>query len=225
MLQILLITFILILVPITSKAQNLMFGGELAVSAELTSDYRFRGVSKSNNNIAVQGGLDWYADSGIYGGIFASSLIDFKTSDIEANFYAGYSSENKGIIYDFGVISYVYSDGKNASYFETFGSVGVDLGLLSSSVGISYMPNQNNLGKKDNFYFFNDTRGSIPGFPVNIDLHLGYEDGFFGNKKWDWSLGTSIIFEKFEVGVSYVDTNVVGKRSDSGIIFNVEAYF
>ncbi|MDG1004921.1 MAG: TorF family putative porin, partial [Emcibacteraceae bacterium] len=79
MLQILLIIFILILVPITSKAQNVMFGGELAVSAELTSDYRFRGVSKSNNNIAVQGGLDWYADSGIYGGIFASSLIDFKT--------------------------------------------------------------------------------------------------------------------------------------------------
>jgi hypothetical protein len=27
------------------------------------------------------------------------------------------------------------------------------------------------------------------------------------------------------VGISYVDTNVVGKRSDSGIIFNVEAYF
>ena len=51
MLQILLITFILILVPIASKAQNVMFGGELVVSAELTSDYRFRGVSKSDNNI------------------------------------------------------------------------------------------------------------------------------------------------------------------------------
>ena len=225
MIQRLLIVFILILVPIVSKAQNEMFGGELAISAELTSDYRFRGVSKSNNNIAVQGGFDWYADSGIYAGIFASSLIDFKTSDVETNFYAGYSNENNGIIYDFGAISYVYSDGTSGTYFETFGSVGVDLGLLTSSIGISYMPNQNNLGKKDNLYFSNDTRFSISGLPINIDLHLGYEDGYFGNKKWDWSLGTSVILEEFEVGISYLDTNVVGRRSDSGIIFNVEAYF
>ena len=172
MLQILLITFILILVPIASKAQNVMFGGELEVSAELTSDYRFRGVSKSDNNIAVQGGLDWYADSGIYAGIFASSLIDFKTSDIETNFYAGYSTENKGIIYDFGAISYVYSDGKNASYFETFGSVGVDLGLLSSSIGISYMQIRIILEKKIIFTFSMILVDQSPVFPLILIFTL-----------------------------------------------------
>ena len=225
MLQRLLILSALTFVPIASQAQTTLFGGELAINASLLSDYRFRGVSKSNNDIAVQGGLDWYADSGIYAGTFASSVSDFRGSDVETNFYAGYSTESGGIIYDFGATAYVYPGGTNATYFETYGSVGVDLGLLTSSVGVSYMPSQNNIGNTDNVYFFNDTRASIPDTPFNVDLHLGYEDGFFGDGKWDWRIGTSVTFEQFELGVTYVDTNVVGRRSDSGVIFSIEAYF
>lgn len=225
MLQRLLILSALTFVPIASQAQTTLFGGELAINASLLSDYRFRGVSKSNNDIAVQGGLDWYADSGIYAGTFASSVSDFRGSDVETNFYAGYSTESGGIIYDFGATAYVYPGGTNATYFETYGSVGVDLGLLTSSVGISYMPSQNNIGNTDNVYFFNDTRASIPDTPFNVDLHLGYEDGFFGDGKWDWRIGTSVTFEQFELGVTYVDTNVVGRRSDSGVIFSIGAYF
>ena len=225
MLQRLLILSALTFVPIASQAQTTLFGGELAINASLLSDYRFRGVSKSNNDIAVQGGLDWYADSGIYAGTFASSVSDFRGSDVETNFYAGYSTESGGIIYDFGATAYVYPGGTNATYFETYGSVGVDLGLLTSSVGVSYMPSQNNIGNTDNVYFFNDTRASIPDTPFNVDLHLGYEDGFFGDGKWDWRIGTSVTFEQFELGVTYVDTNVVGRRSDSGVIFSIGAYF
>lgn len=225
MLQRLLILSALLLVPISAQAQTTLFGGELAINASLLSDYRFRGVSKSNNDISVQGGLDWYADSGIYAGAFASSVSDFRGSDVETNFYAGYSTESGGIIYDFGATAYVYPGGTNATYFETYGSVGVDFGLLTSSVGISYMPSQNNIGNTDNVYFFNDTRASIPDTPFNVDLHLGYEDGFFGDGKWDWRIGTSVTFEQFELGVTYVDTNVVGRRSDSGVIFSIGAYF
>lgn len=225
MLQKLVILGALLLAPVTSHAQTTLFGGEIAFNASLLSDYRFRGVSKSNNDIAVQGGLDWYSDSGIYTGAFASSVSDFRGSDVETNFYAGYSTESGGLIYDFGVTAYVYPGGTNATYFETYGSVGVDLGLLTSSVGISYMPSQSNIGNTDNVYFFSDTRGSIPDTPFNVDLHLGYEDGFFGDGKWDWRIGTSVTFEQFELGVAYVDTNVVGRRSDSGVVFSIGAYF
>tara|TARA_R110002096_G_scaffold266710_1_gene460342 strand:+ start:135430 stop:136107 length:678 start_codon:yes stop_codon:yes gene_type:complete len=225
MLQRLLIFSALVLVPVVSQAQTTLFSGELAINASLLSDYRFRGVSKSNNDIAVQGGLDWFADNGIYVGTFASSVSDFRGSDVETNFYAGYSTESGGIIYDFGATAYVYPGGTNATYFETYGSVGVDLGLLTSSVGLSYMPSQNNIGNTDNVYFFNNTRASIPDTPFNVDLHLGYEDGFFGDGKWDWRIGTSVTFEQFELGVTYVDTNVVGRRSDSGVVFSIGAYF
>lgn len=214
-----------ILLPVSSQAQMEVAGGEIALNAALKSDYRFRGVSKSNNDIAVQGGIDWFHDSGVYVGGWVSSVSDFRGSDIETNFYGGYSTEKNGIIYDVGVTAYVYPGGTNSTYVETYGSVGVDFGLLTSAVGVSYMPSQNNNGNQDNIYFFTDTRADIPDTPFGIDLHLGYEDGFFGNNKWDWRIGTSVGFEQFELGVSYVDTNQPGRRSDSGVVFSIGAYF
>ncbi len=214
-----------VMVPQISQAQIEFAGGEVALNAALKSDYRFRGVSKSNNDIAVQGGIDWFHDGGIYVGAFGSSVSDFRGSDVETNFYAGYSTESNGIIYDLGVTAYVYPGGTNSTYLETYGSVGVDFGLLTSAVGVSYMPSQSNNGNQDNIYFFNDTRFDIPDSPFGVDLHLGYEDGFFGNNKWDWRIGTSIGFEQFELGISYVDTNQPGRRSDSGVVFSIAAYF
>lgn len=222
---ILTILSIVMLAPMTSMAQMEVAGGEIALNAALKSDYRFRGVSKSNNDIAVQGGVDWFHNSGVYIGAFGSSVSDFRGSDVETNFYAGYSTESGGIIYDLGVTAYVYPGGTNATYLETYGSVGMDLGLLTSAVGVSYMPSQNNNGNQDNIYFFNDTRATVPDTPFSIDLHLGYEDGFFGDNKWDWRIGTSVGFEQFELGVSYVDTNQPVRRSDSGVIFSIGAYF
>ena len=216
----------LIMMPLSSNAQTEVLGGELEFNASLKSDYRFRGVSKTDNDFAAQGGVDWYSDSGIYVGAWATNVSDFKSADLETNFYAGYSTEINGLIYDFGATAYVYPGGTDARYIETYGSIGVDFGLLTSSVGIAYMPSQDNIGNQDNVYFYNDTRGTMPGTPFNINLHLGYEDGAFGSGKWDWKIGTSVSFEMFELGIAYVDTNLQdGKRSDSGVIFSIGAYF
>lgn len=215
----------LLILPLNTYAQTSVFGGEVAFNAALKSDYRFRGVSKSNNDVAVQGGADWYGDNGIYAGAWASSVSDFRGSDIETNLFLGYSTESNGLIYDFGATAYVYPGGNNSTYVEAYGSVGVDFGLFTSSFGASYIPSQSNNGNQDNIYFYNDTRAEIPDTPFAVDLHLGYEDGVFGNSKWDWKIGTSVSFDKFELGVAYVDTNVVGRRSDSGVVFSIGAYF
>lgn len=214
-----------LMMPLSSNAQTELLGGELEFNASLKSDYRFRGVSKTDNDFAVQGGLDWYSDSGIYVGAWASNVSNFKSADFETNFYTGFTKEINGLIYDLGVIAYIYPGGTDSRYIETYGSVGVDFGLLTSSVGIAYMPSQDNIGNQDNVYFYNNTDIYIPDTPFNIDLHLGYEDGAFGSGKWDWKVGTSVTFEMFELGVAYVDTNKVGRRSDSGVIFSINAYF
>lgn len=219
------IIFLLLMMPLASQAQTELLGGEVEFNASLKSDYRFRGVSKTDNDFAAQGGADWYSDSGIYVGAWASNVSDFKSADLETNFYVGFATEINGLIYDFGATAYVYPGGIDSRYIEAYGSVGVDFGLLTNSVGIAYMPSQDNIGNQDNVYFYNDTRGSIPDTPFNIDLHLGYEDGAFGDGKWDWKIGTSVTFEMFELGIAYVDTNKVGRRSDSGVIFSIGAYF
>ena len=212
-------------IPAASQAQVEAFGGELAFNAALKSDYRFRGVSRSNNDIAVQGGIDWFSNGGFYVGAFGSSVSDFRGSDVETNFYGGYTTEHNGLIYDFGVTAYVFPGGTNSTFLETYGSVGVDFGLLTSSVGLSYMPSQSNNGDQDNIYVFTDARAEIPDTPFAVDLHLGFEDGVFGDNKWDWRIGTSVSFEQFELGISYVDTNQPGRLSDSGVVFSVAAYF
>jgi uncharacterized protein (TIGR02001 family) len=224
--KILLLLSGLLMMSLPSNAQTEFLGGELEFNASLKSDYRFRGVSKTGNDFAVQGGIDWYSDSGIYVGAWASNVSDFRGADLESNFYAGFVKEINGLIYDFGITAYVYPGGTDSRYIEAYGSVGVDFGLLTSSVGIAYMPSQDNLGNQDNVYFYNDTRASIPDTPFNIDLHLGYEDGAFGDGKLDWKIGTSVRFKMFDLGIAYLDTNLqAGKRSDSGVIFSIAAYF
>ncbi|MDG1708014.1 MAG: TorF family putative porin [Emcibacteraceae bacterium] len=210
-----------------ANAQSNIFSGDVQFNAKAVSDYRFRGVSRTNNDFAIQGGIDFNSDSGLYAGAWASNVDGFGGADAETNLFVGYGGETDGMIYDFGATAYVFPGGDNVNYIEVYGSVGIDFGLLTSSIGLAYMPSQDNLGNDDNIYFYNDTKFYIPDSPFSIDLHLGIEDGAFGSEKVDWKIGTSVSFEQFELGIAYVDTNVdwVGKRADSGIIFSIAAYF
>ena len=53
---------------------------EISGNIALTSDYRFRGISQSNEDPAVQGGFDVSFEPGFYLGTWASS-IDFDNND------------------------------------------------------------------------------------------------------------------------------------------------
>ena len=207
------------------SAQTNVLGGDLSANISVLSDYRFRGVSRTDNDFAVQGNVDWYHASGLYSGVFASNIDDRNGADVETNFYAGYSTEHNGLTYDVGATVYYFPGGTNTDYIETYGSVGIDLGLLTSSVGVAYGFSSQNLGNQDNIYIYTDARGTIPDTPFSINARLGFEDGAFGSKKWDWKIGASVTYEQFEFGVSYIDTNKVGKRSDAGVIFSLGAYF
>ena len=48
-------------------------------SATIASDYRFRGVSQSDQEMAVQGGITVAHESGLYAGVWASNLAGWGT--------------------------------------------------------------------------------------------------------------------------------------------------
>jgi len=56
-----------------------------------TTDYRFFGLSESNRQPAVQGGLHWLGPANFYAGVFISQVDfrDFRNTNIETDFYAG----------------------------------------------------------------------------------------------------------------------------------------
>jgi uncharacterized protein (TIGR02001 family) len=105
----------------------------------LTSDYRFRGISQSQNAPAVQGGIDYAHSSGFYVGNWNSSVsssVYTNGSGVESDVYAGWKKDiYKGLTLDVGSYNYFYPRAKVAgtgSNFDTYeGFVGLGYGPVA----------------------------------------------------------------------------------------------
>ena len=87
----------------------------LAYNVGAVTDYRFRGISQTGFNPAVQGGIDFSHKSGFYLGAFASNVSwvkDFNGAtkgNYEVDLYGGYKgSITKDVGFDVGLITYQY---------------------------------------------------------------------------------------------------------------------
>lgn len=183
----------------------------------LTSDYRFRGVSFSAEDIAVQGTINVNHSSGVYFGTWASSLEDSALyGHTEVDLYAGYTTEvASGTTVDVGLLYYYYPNGVNAAgnsdYFEPYASIKTTIGPATAKVGVAYAWSQSALGNNDNVYVYTDLGAGIPDTPVSLNAHLGYTDGAlgFGGNYLDWSLGADVaVGGGLTVGLKYVDTDL-----------------
>ena len=84
----------------------------LAYNIGVTTDYRFRGISQSRLDPAIQGGADFTHKSGLYLGFWASSIKWINdaggNADAELDFYGGYKGSAGDFGYDLGVLRYQY---------------------------------------------------------------------------------------------------------------------
>jgi len=84
----------------------------VTANVAVTSDYRFRGISQSFRRPALQGGVDYGHDSGLYIGTWASTVDkDFLTDThgVELDVYGGYKFPlGKDWLLDVGVLQYLY---------------------------------------------------------------------------------------------------------------------
>ncbi len=85
----------------------------------LFSDYRFRGISQTFKEPAIQGGFDYSHASGFYAGTWASNVyggsngsglgVNYANGNMEWDFYGGYKFEAmKDLTLDVGVLQYYY---------------------------------------------------------------------------------------------------------------------
>jgi uncharacterized protein (TIGR02001 family) len=84
---------------------------EISTNLGATSDYRFRGISQTQNAPAVQGGIDYTNKNGLYAGNWnssVSSLVYTNGAGLESDLYAGYKKEIAGITVDVGSYNYIY---------------------------------------------------------------------------------------------------------------------
>jgi uncharacterized protein (TIGR02001 family) len=182
--------------------------GPFSVSGGVTvvSDYRFRGVSLSDKDFAVQPTITVSHESGLYVGVWGSNIADNAGDDLEVDLYAGFAGGD-AVTYDIGLTYYVYPGVSAFNYVEFTGKLGTTIGPVKLGSQLSYVPSQDNTGNTDNIYIGGNAAIGIPDTPVTLTASLGYEDGFFAADKVDWSLGANASFSGFTVGAAYVDSN------------------
>ena len=200
-----------------------------SANVTIASDYRFRGISQTENNFAIQGGFDLSHESGFYIGTWASNLSGWGTfggANTELDLYGGYGTEIGNFALDGGVIWYLFPAGlDNTSYGELYASIGTSLAGVDLTVGANYAPPQSALSldgeNEDNIYVYGDAGIGLGSLPVALSAHLGYSDGNAGQgpNGWvasptgtflDWSIGLAyaLPFAPLEVSVTYVDTDI-----------------
>ncbi|MEE4455002.1 TorF family putative porin [Novosphingobium resinovorum] len=169
-------------------------------SVGIVTDYRFRGVSQSDKNIAVQGGVSVAHASGLYVGTWGSNLAGWGTfggSNTELDIYGGFATEvSSGVTLDVGLTWYMYPGGSDITDFaEPYVKLSGEVGPGKVLVGVAYAPKQEALGrwtlnadgdgynpgaKSDNLYIWGDVSSALPNTPVTLKAHLGYSDGNSG---------------------------------------------
>ena len=183
-----------------ATAANAEFSG----SVSLVSDYMWRGITQTSSKPALQGGVDWAGDSGLYVGAWASNIDwgDCCDESVEVDLYAGIAGGDT-VTWDVGYNYYWFPGADDAGDFgEFYGSLGYE-DWVTGTVWYAHDFADSGL---EAFYF--EGNGSVP-LPADFSLgwHLGYSDGqFWGSDEYfDWSLGVNYTWRNLDFGLAWVD--------------------
>jgi uncharacterized protein (TIGR02001 family) len=204
---------------------------KLSYNLGVTSDYVFRGVSQTQEDPAIQGGVD--ATYGIgYAGVWASN-VDFGADDptAEIDLYAGIRPTFGDATVDLGVLYYGYVKDKGLtpgsySYTEFKAAVSRPIGPATGGFAVYYSPE------------FPGKTGEAIYYEVNAALPVMDKltvSGAAGRQLIDngvdystWNVGaTYALTEKLGVDVRYSDTNEhgLGKIYGSRVAVSLKAAF
>ena len=216
---------------------NVLGPFEISANVAFTTDYRWRGVSFSDGDFAVQGGFDAAHESGFYIGVWSSSIEEYGATqgailievldengepgtdalptflsgaETELDLYGGFAGEAGALGYDIGVIWYTYPGSSiDTDYAEVYGSLSADVGPGALTGGAAYIWDQDNTFGGDNTYVFGDYSAALGESGVTLDAHLGYTDGAFAfdGTQFDWLVGLSYDLAGLTFQAAYVATD------------------
>jgi uncharacterized protein (TIGR02001 family) len=197
--------------------------GDLSANVSVTNNYIWRGLTQTENNSAVQGGIDYAADSGFYVGTWVSN-VNYGPSDVysyEHDIYAGYAFETGNISWDLGYLYYNYDKEAEFDFGEVYGTVGI--GGFSASLYV-LTNTEADEGEGQDFgaggtYYAALDYGFEVGDGIEVGLHVGYHDGDFAeafNGSDDGYYDYNISIAKGGFAFMLTDTNVGGPASEGG---------
>lgn len=207
----------------------------LTAEARAVSDYRFRGISQTNGDPALQASGTLSHSSGFYVGGFASTLSDdLRPGEIELSGYVGYTREIlPATDIDVGVQLYGYPNNGSltkATYVEPYVAVRHTLATVTAEVGAAYTPEQEALADRDSLYVYGDVSAGLFFLPITATARVGYTKGparFTGYSDYfDWRIGGEYNLGPATLALEYVDTDLANApNADGGIVASVRVGF
>lgn len=196
----------------------------------LVSDYRYRGLSLSDEKPALQAGATVSTPGGWYAGTWGSTIAEYGVgadgdgARVEVDLFAGRAFSLGAYDLDVGVQAYLYPDGTDVSFAEIPVSVSRTLGSWTATVQAVYTPRQDVTVPEANHYVSGGLVWQAPERSWQVSARIGYEDGAFApDGKTDWEVGVARSFGPLSVGLSYVDTD--DDSIDGGLVASVKAGF
>ena len=210
-----------------SSVATIATAEDISANVGLASDYMFRGVSQTDNQMALQGGFDWAHASGFYIGTWASNVDSnffggAQDPQLEVDLYAGYGAEIGAFSYDLGVLGYFYPGADNAAA-DDFQTVEFYIGggyaltdALSLNAKLFYASELNFVGvDEDGMYV---TVGAdyalMDNLSVSAAVGMSSGDAFetLGgpggpDSYMDYSIGVSTSFAGADFSLTYVDSD------------------
>lgn len=196
----------------------------LTGNVTVTSDYRFRGLSQTYKQPAVQGGIDWAHSSGFYLGNWNSSVSGNQFPNgagLEMDFYGGYKFPVGGdVTVDVGALYYYYpgafyngfSGKPKLDNFELYaGAVfGPFSGKIFYAVSDFFGLDETVGGKSSNGSYYLDFNYSTEILPkLTLLAHLGYQSvkNYSNLSYTDYKIGVTYDWTGWLLGAAFVGTN------------------
>jgi uncharacterized protein (TIGR02001 family) len=191
----------------------------------IVSDYRFRGISQTFGQPAIQGGIDYSHASGFYVGNWNSSVSGMSYTDaagIEMDLYGGFKKAFGDFTFDVGLLQYYYPAAKNANT-EKYDTLEAYLGVSWKWLTAKYSVTTTN--------YFGLTATTLPSACTGsdskgsgyLDLTAAYEIrpkltivGHYGNQSIkdcsameysDYKIGLTYDASGWLLGAAYIDTD------------------
>jgi uncharacterized protein (TIGR02001 family) len=199
---------------------------DLSANAGVVSDYRYRGLSLSDGDPAIQGGLDLEAGP-FFAGVWGSTIAEYEGADAEIDLYGGLQGTFGNTTVRGGAYAYLYPGGEGVNYVELIAQAERSIGPVTMGIEAALAPRQDNVSRANHYVGLSASFDTGAGW--GLIARGGYEDGFYDDK-WDWEVGASYTAGPLTASLAYVDTNhgaedEVGELGRAGLVASLLASF
>ncbi len=186
-------------------------GPSITWNLAVGSDYVFRGVSQTEEEAAISGGVD-LTDGTFYAGAWASNVAFPGDPDTNAEFdvYAGVRPEFAGWTWDMGAVGYVYvgePDGTDYAYVEA--KVAASRAFGAATIGAAFYYSPDFFGAAEDEATYAEINGAVsPADKWTISGAVGRQ---FVSSDFDytsWNVGVARqLTDNLAADVRYHDTD------------------